>query len=153
METGLTISNGLCWSPDGTIFYLTDSHVRRIYAYRFDGDTGSIGERRVLVDLGGDLPEPDGLTIDRNGHLWSALWNGWCIAHFDTNGQEIERKPIPVQRPTSLTFGGPDLTDLYITSASVGLNQAEIQRGFQAGDLFRFAAVSSGIPSRPFESK
>jgi sugar lactone lactonase YvrE len=150
METGLTISNGLGWSPDGTTFYLTDSPQRKIYTYRFDLEAGSIADRRVLVDLGDEAVEPDGLAIDRRGHLFTALWDGWGIAHFDPQGREIERISLPVQRPTSLAFGGPELTDLYVTSASVGLSQKEIQRGFFAGDLFRVPAESPGMPAQPF---
>jgi sugar lactone lactonase YvrE len=153
METGLTISNGLAWSPDGGTFYLTDSAPRRIYAYHFDGKTGSIGNRRVLIDLSGEVAEPDGLTVDRNGDLWSALWNGWCVVHFDASGRELERIRLPVQRPTSLAFGGPDLTDLYVTSASVGLDQTEIQRGFTAGDLYRLPGRSRGLAVRRLRSE
>jgi sugar lactone lactonase YvrE len=150
METGLTISNGLGWSPDGKTFYLTDSPQRKIYAYRFDPDTGSIADRRVLVDLGGEAVEPDGLTVDRAGRLWSALWNGWGIVCFDADGRELERKRLPVQRPTSLTFGGAALGDLYVTSASVGLSQTEVQRGICAGDLFRIATDVGGLPTNRF---
>jgi sugar lactone lactonase YvrE len=152
METGLTISNGLGWSPDGATFYLTDSPERKIYAYRFDVETGSISDRRVLVDLKDEAVEPDGLAIDRRGHLWSALWNGWGIVHFDPQGRELERIPLPVQCPTSLTFGGHDLTELYVTSASVGLSQEEIQRGFYAGDLFRISTESPGMPAQLFRA-
>jgi sugar lactone lactonase YvrE len=150
METGLTISNGLGWSPDGTTFYLTDSPRRRIYAYRFDGDTGSISDRRVLVQLDEVGVEPDGLTVDRRGHLWSALWNGWGVVHFDADGREIERLHVPVACPTSVTFGGPALSDLYVTSASVGLSQQEIQRELYAGDLFRISVAAQGLPPRAF---
>jgi sugar lactone lactonase YvrE len=147
METGLTISNGLGWSPDGATFYLTDSPQRKIYAYEFDVETGSISHRRVLVDLGDEQVEPDGLVIDERGNLWSALWNGWCIVCFDPTGREVERIQLPVQRPTSLAFGGDDLTDLYVTTASVGLSQAEIRQGFHAGDLFRIASAVRGMPA------
>lgn len=150
METGLTISNGLGWSPDGKTFYLTDSPKRKIYAYRFDPESGSIDHRRVLVDLGREAVEPDGLAIDGAGHLWSALWNGWGLACFDADGRELERKALPVQRPTSLTFGGATLADLYVTSASVGLSQAEVQRGICAGDLFRISTGTSGLPTHRF---
>jgi sugar lactone lactonase YvrE len=150
METGLTISNGLGWSPEGATFYLTDSAQRKIYAYDFEVETGAISDRRILVDLSHEIVEPDGLAIDGQGNLWSALWNGWGIACFNAIGQEILRVKLPVQRPTSLTFGGTHLTDLYITSASVGLSQKEIQQGFHAGDLFRFATQFSGTPAQPF---
>lgn len=141
METGLTISNGLGWSPDDATFYLTDSAKHLIYAYDFDAKSGAIANRRVLIDLSresvdGVVVEPDGMTIDQAGNLWIALWNGWRVACFNPNGEEIHSIQLPVQRPTSVAFGGAELRDLYITSASVGLSQKEIQKGFNAGDLF-----------------
>lgn len=136
METELTISNGLGWSPDGTTFYLTDSKPHKIYAYDFDAATGSIANRRTLIDLSDAEFEPDGMTIDAEGYLWSAMWNGWCVIRFDPNGKEVLRVQLPVQRPTNCTFGGSQLTELYITTASVGLSQQEIEQGFAAGDLF-----------------
>src|SRR5262249_11778577 len=72
METGLTISNGLGWSPDDKTFYLTDSPQKKIFAYRYDPQSGTIAERRILVDLGGEEVEPDGLAVDGRGNLWSA---------------------------------------------------------------------------------
>jgi sugar lactone lactonase YvrE len=150
METGLTISNGLGWSPAGDIFYLTDSPQWKIFAYSFDAATGTIGDRRVLVDLGNEPVEPDGLAIDTQGHLWSALWDGWCVVQFDSTGRELQRVPLPVQRPTCPIFGGPALTNLYITTASVGLSQAEIQAGFYAGDLFCLPTDRIGLPAHRF---
>lgn len=150
METGLTISNGLGWSPDGKTFYLTDSPKHVIYAYPFDVESGTLGERRVLVDLGGEEVEPDGLAVDRDGRLWSALWNGWCVACFDARGHELSRVGLPVQRPTSPTFGGDTLADLYVTTASVGLGQKEIERSVEAGDLFRVVTSTAGMPEHAF---
>jgi len=150
METGLTTSNGLGWSPDGASFYLTDSEVREIYVYRFDARTGAISDRRVLINFSGEAAVPDGMTIDRRGHIWTALWDGWSIVHSDPNGQPIERIRLPVPRATSLAFGGPKLTDLYITTASVALSQTEIQRAFQAGDLFCIAGAGEGVPAAAF---
>ncbi len=150
METGLTISNGLGWSPDGATFYLTDSAPRKIYAYDFEAETGTIRDRRVLIDLSDEIAEPDGLEIDGQGNIWSALWNGWCIACFNPAGQEISRVKVSVQRPTCVTFGGSDLTDLYITSASVGLSQQEIKQGFFAGDLFCLSTQAIGLPTQRF---
>jgi sugar lactone lactonase YvrE len=150
METGLTISNGIGWSPDGNTFYLTDSPKKVIYAYDFDLTGGRLSERRVLVDLGDESVEPDGLTVDIDGRLWSALWNGWAVACFDAAGRELERIRLPVQRPTSPTFGGDTLADLYVTSASVGLSQREIERGHLAGDLFRVSTRAAGLPEHSF---
>jgi sugar lactone lactonase YvrE len=144
METGLTISNGLGWSPDHSTFYLTDSAPHKIYAYDFEVETGTIRDRRLLIDLSDEEVEPDGLAIDVEGNLWSALWDGWCIACFTPEGQELGRIKLPIQRPTSVAFGGSHLTDLYITSASVGLSQKAIQQGFYAGDVFRCSTNVSG---------
>jgi len=136
METGLTISNGLGWSPDCKTFYLTDSPKQKIYAYDFDQATGNISNRRILVDLTGERFFPDGLTIDSQGYIWSAMWNGWCVIRFSPEGKEIFRLHLSVPLVTSCTFGGEKLEILYITTASVGLSQAEIEKSFYSGDLF-----------------
>ena len=144
METGLTVSNGLGWSPDGGTFYLTDSPEQVIYAYDFEPASGRLSNRRVLVDLRGQAFFPDGLAVDREGCLWSAMWDGWCVIRFDAAGREISRVPMPVQRPTCCAFGGADLATLFITTAAVGLSEQEIERSFHAGDLFAFDAPVSG---------
>jgi sugar lactone lactonase YvrE len=150
METGLTISNGLGWSPDGTTFYLTDSPLRKIYAYRFDGATGEISDRTVVIDLDDEPVEPDGLAIDNDGNIWTALWDGWSVACFSPAGEALGRVKLPVQRPTCPTFGGPQRQTLYVTTASVGLSQQAIQQGFYAGDLFAIATPAPGLATNPF---
>jgi sugar lactone lactonase YvrE len=146
METGLTISNGLGWSPDQTLFYLTDTPTQKIYVYDYDVVTGSIGNRRVHVDLQGESFFPDGLAIDSEGYIWSAMWNGWCVIRFDPEGREVLRVPMPVPCPTNCVFGGEDLSDLYITTASIGLSQPEIQKAFYSGDVFRLKTDVVGMP-------
>ncbi len=150
METGLTIVNGPGWSPDGTTFYLTDSPRQMIYAYDFDRESGRIGDRRIHIDLTGADFFPDGAAIDRDGCIWSAMWNGWCVIQFDPDGKEIQRIPVPVSNPTSCTFGGEDLSTLYITSAAVGLSQAEIETSFHAGDVFALRTDTVGLPAHSF---
>ncbi|MBE9113983.1 SMP-30/gluconolactonase/LRE family protein [Nodosilinea sp. LEGE 07298] len=150
METGLTISNGLGWSPDGGTFYLTDSPQRKIFAYRFNGETGEISDRSVIVDFGDEPIEPDGLAIDTDGNLWSALWDGWCVACFSPTGEALGRVKLPVQRPTCPTFGGPNLSTLYVTTASVELSEKDMQQGFYAGDVFAIAVPVPGLPTNRF---
>ncbi|WOD41811.1 SMP-30/gluconolactonase/LRE family protein [Nodosilinea sp. E11] len=152
METGLTISNGLGWSPDGSTFYLTDSPQRQIYAYRFDGATGEISDRTVAIDLSDadEAIEPDGLAIDTDGNIWTALWDGGCVACFSPTGESLGRVTLPVPRPTCPSFGGPNHQTLYVTTASVGLSQQEIQQGFYSGDLFAIAAPVPGLPTHRF---
>ena len=150
METGLTVSNGLGWSPDGGTFYLTDSPARLIYAYDFEQASGRLRDRRILVDLRGQAFFPDGLAVDREGCIWSAMWDGWCVIRFDATGREMLRVPMPVQRPTCCAFGGPDLSTLFITTAAVGLGEAEIERSFQAGDLFALDTAVTGFAASRF---
>jgi sugar lactone lactonase YvrE len=148
--TGLTISNGLGWSPDRSTFYLTDSPLKTIYAFDFDLQSGSISKQRVLVDLTAESFYPDGLTVDQDGCIWSAMWDGWCVIRFDPSGKEMMRVMMPVVRPTACTFGGEDLTTLYITTASVGLSEEEIQKSFYSGDLFSLSTSTSGLPTYHF---
>ena len=150
MESGLEISNGLGWSPDNQTFYLTDSPLQIIFAYDFDAETGTLGDRRALIDLTHESFFPDGLTIDNEGCLWVAMWDGWCVVRFDPTGKEMSRIQLPVQRPTSCTFGGRDLNQLYITTASVGLSEAEIEASFWSGDLFCVETNIQGLPSNRF---
>jgi len=150
METGLTISNGLGWSPDNHVFYLTDSPLQTIWAYDFDLEAGDLANRRPLVDLSNEVFFPDGLTVDAEGCLWVAMWDGWCVVRFDPSGQEMERVRLPGQRPTSCTFGGADLDQLYITSASVGLSESEIQASVPSGDVFVMNTQTRGLPTARF---
>ncbi|WP_375513432.1 SMP-30/gluconolactonase/LRE family protein [uncultured Nostoc sp.] len=150
METGLTISNGLGWSPEQKTFYLADSPQQKIYAYDFNSVTGNISNRRIFVDLTHESFYPDGLTIDSEGHIWSAMWDGWCVIRFNPKGEEILRIKLPVQLPTSCTFGGEDLQTLYITTASVGLSQADIEKSFYSGDLFALQTDVTGLPTYDF---
>lgn len=151
IETGLTISNGLGWSPDNQTFYLTDSYRHRIYAYNFDLTSGQLSDRRVLLDFQHEPFEPDGLTIDQEGCIWSAMWDGWCLIRFDPAGQEMMRVQMPVQRPTCCTFGHNNLTTLYITTASIGLSETEIEASFYSGDVFSLQTNVTGLPTYAFQ--
>jgi len=137
METGITISNGIGWSPKDRTLYYTDSPLREIYAYDFDPDRGEIHNRRVFVRVPATEGFPDGLAVDSEGFVWSAHWDGWRITRYSPDGQVERVIPLPVQRPTSCTFGGSDLTQLYITSAWTGLSEIDRRKQPWAGDLMR----------------
>ena len=137
MATGISISNGIGWSPDDKIMYYTDSPLGVIYAYDFDLNTGSISNRREFVNVPALDGYPDGLTVDSEGFVWSAHWDGWRITRYDPEGKVERVIRMPIQRPTSCTFGGPGLDHLYITSAWTGLNDTDRREQPLAGDLFQ----------------
>ncbi|HET7215883.1 MAG TPA: SMP-30/gluconolactonase/LRE family protein [Terriglobia bacterium] len=117
LDEGFHLANGLGFSPDGSTLYLTDSAARRIYRYDYDVRSGSVRNRRTLVEVPGDEGLPDGLAVDAEGYIWSAQWYGSCIVRYDSDGKLIHRVSIPAKQTSSLTFGGPDLTDIFVTSA------------------------------------
>lgn len=143
METGIHTSNGLGWSPDRRTMYYVDTPTQLIWAYDYDLDSGAISNRRTLVDTQDEPGYPDGLTVDSEGFIWSARWDGWRISRYDPAGRRERIVELPVQRPTSCTFGGPDLSQLYITSAAA--DQA------QAGDIFRLQTEVTGMPEPTFK--
>jgi sugar lactone lactonase YvrE len=148
---GLTISNGLGWSPDGTTMYLADSGTREVYAFDFDPASGSLEHRRTLVNV--DIPgvAPDGLTVDSDGDLWVALWNGGALARFAPDGTLRETVPVPVDRPTSCAFGGRGGATLFVTTSRDGLNPAALGRQPQAGHVLRIDALGvTGPPCTPY---
>jgi sugar lactone lactonase YvrE len=150
MQPDMTGSNGLGWSPDGRIFYLTDSGEKKIYAYDFEVATGELSNRRVFVDLSDRDPTPDGLTVDEEGCVWSAQFDGSGVIRFSPEGRELERIDVPVKRTTSCAFGGRERKHLYITTASVGLSEQEIEENFHSGDLYCLTTEVVGLPFHRF---
>jgi len=108
--TGLTISNGIGWSPDASTMYLNDSGTGCVDAFRFDGPSGAISDRRSLVRIDQPGVAPDGLTVDDQGGIWVALWNGAAIHRYAPDGSLLASVQLPVERPTSCAFGGPAAT-------------------------------------------
>ena len=129
MVRDVGISNTLCWSPDDRTLYFTDFARSTIFAYDYDGASGAISNRRVLITVPAAAGQPDGMTVDRDGHLWIALWDGWAVAQFDAAGRLLRKIGLPAQRPTSCSFGGPDLATLYVTSATMLLDDAAQENG------------------------
>ncbi|MBS1850311.1 MAG: SMP-30/gluconolactonase/LRE family protein [Acidobacteria bacterium] len=118
LDEGFHLANGLGFSPDGTTLYFTDSVTRTIYAYSYDPATGQARDRRIFVKVDGNAGLPDGLTVDAEGFVWSAEWYGGCVARYDPDGKLERRIPVPAKQTSSLTFGGPQLQDIFITSAA-----------------------------------
>lgn len=150
MDFGFGVSNGIAWSPDNRTMYFTDSRRGVIFAYDFDATSSSIENRRILIEVPGINGVPDGLTVDSEGFLWSAIWGGAKIARYDPYGQPVREFMLPVTYPTSCTFGGQNLDELYITSARSPLTPSERVQEPLAGDLFRIDAHVRGLEEPRF---
>jgi sugar lactone lactonase YvrE len=150
MLTGVTISNGLDWSPDGRRMYYVDSPTRRIDAFDFDAATGAIANRRTLADVPAEAGVPDGLTVDAAGFLWVALWGGAALRRYAPDGTLERVVPLPVTHPTSCAFGGAALDELYVTSARGKLTLAERVGQPQAGGVLRLRPGVVGRPAHLF---
>jgi sugar lactone lactonase YvrE len=144
---GVTVSNGLGWSPDGTRMYYADSPMRRVDVFDYDPAVGEAFKRRVFADLSAFDGVPDGLTVDADGYVWVAIWGGGVLRRFAPDGTQDAVLQVPVSQPTSCAFGGPGMGDLYLTSASVGLTEAELKAQPLAGRLLRLRPGPVGLPS------
>ena len=130
LDDGFHMANGLGFSPDGRTLYFTDSAVRRIYAYDYNLSEGKVSNRRVFVELSDNAGLPDGLTVDTDGFVWSAEWYGSRVVRYDPSGKFEREIRTPAKQTSSLTFGGYDLTDIFITSAALSGPLSLIPRGY-----------------------
>jgi sugar lactone lactonase YvrE len=144
---GATTSNGLGWSPDGSRMYYTDSPTRRVDVFDYDQARGLPSGRRMFADLSGAGGFPDGLTVDLDGYVWVAMWDGGVLRRFTPAGELDAVVPLPVRRPTSVAFGGPDLADLFVTTASIHLSDSERHAQPLAGRLLHLRPGPLGLPS------
>lgn len=147
---GVTISNGLAWSGDGTTFYYIDSPTRRVDAFSYDAATGTIANRRTAIEIPEGAGWPDGMTIDAKDGLWVALWGGGAV-HRYVNGKLDRVIALPVSQPTSCAFGGPNLDELFITSAWKGLSTDARREEPLAGSLFRIRPGVRGTEGTAYD--
>jgi sugar lactone lactonase YvrE len=141
MERNIGVSNGPCWSPDGRTFYFSDTKNQIIYAYDFHGDDGTISNRRVLNDTR-DHGYPDGATVDAEGFLWSARWEGSCVLRIDPKGRIDRTIQVPATRVTCPVFGGADMDTLYLTTSRAHVTADVLKQYPEQGGLF---AVKPGV--------
>lgn len=148
----VTIPNGMAWSPDAQTFYFIDSPARTVVAYGYNNETGDIRDKRVVLEIPATAGLPDGMTIDSEGMLWIAHWNGWQVSRWNPHtGEQLHRIELPVANITSCTFGGDNLDDLYITTAAKGLTAEQKQAQPLAGSLFVMPGCGfTGLPASVF---
>ena len=144
------VTNLAQFSNDGRTFYTSDSVEQEILAYDHDPETGRLSDRRVFATttaLGG---YPDGGAMDAEGALWVCLWDAGRLVRYRPDGRIDRQVELPVSRPTSCTFGGPDLTTLYITSARIGIDGEALMAQSMAGGLFALEVEVPGRRQRSF---
>jgi len=135
VRDGVGCSNGMGFTTDLTTMYYTDTAARTIFRFAYNAEDGAISDETVFVRVAEGQGGPDGLTLDADGNVWSARWGGGClVCHAAKDSRELHRIPFPVPKVSSAIFGGPDLTDLYVTTA--GGDRKETDGPF-AGALFR----------------
>ena len=147
-DQGYKVTNGPSFSPSGDRMYHNDSG--RKVTYRFDMVDGQPSSRSTFLQFTERDGSPDGMTVDSEGCLWMCFWDGSCVRRFSPDGEWLETIEMPVSRPTSLAFGGRDLDELYISSASIGLDEQARQMQPNAGGLFMLKPGVQGIADVPF---
>jgi len=149
VDSGYKVTNGPAFSPDGSRMYHNDSARQLTYVFDLD-ETGNTANRRVFLEFGEGDGYPDGMTVDAEGCLWIAFWDGSAIRRYAPQGDLLQTIEMPVARPTSCTFGGPDLDRLYVTSASIGLDETALRMQPNAGGLFMVTPGVRGVADVPF---
>lgn len=147
MVTDVSISNGIAWSLDDATMYYIDTPTCGIDAFDFDADSGTISNRRCIVQIDPTDGAPDGLVVDAAGCLWVGLWEGWAVRRYGTDGELLGVVDVPVARVTKCAFGGPDLDELYVTTAAP--ENADLTQP-HAGGVFRAHTGIRGVPTQTF---
>ncbi len=142
---GITISNSICFAPDCSAAYFTDSEVKIIWRVELDREGWPVGERSVLIDLRGEDFAPDGAVCDAKGRLWSAQWMASRVAVYSEKGELLETHAIPTSQPTCPAFGGADFSTLFITTAGSHLPAELNGPEPHAGCVFQIEGVGPGI--------
>ena len=141
---GINISNGLGFTPDQKNLYYTESLARKIYKFDYNADTGEISNQRIWKEIPPNEGVPDGLTVDSEGYVWSARWEGSAVYKYAPTGENVQKIEIPAQKVTSVTFGCENMNNLYITTALDGGTKETEGEG--AGALFCIPNVGQGLP-------
>ncbi|ELR69524.1 Gluconolactonase [Fulvivirga imtechensis AK7] len=148
----ISISNGLCWSADRSTMYYVDTPTQTVQAFDYDDASGGISNGRVVVKIKDEGAFPDGMTIDSEGKLWIALWGGSGVVRYDPDtGKLLSRISVPAKNVTSCAFGGVNLDTLFITTASIGMNEEELAKYAMAGAVFAAIPGVRGVKTNFFK--
>ncbi len=150
MLDGMTIPNGVGWSPDGRTMYLVDSGPRIVRAFTFDSERGTISAGRVLVTVPEDVGSPDGMTVDAAGDLWVAIYGGGQVRRYSPDGLLLEVLTLPAKQSTCCAFAGPSLHRLYVTTATENWTDEQRRADPAAGLVYRIDTNATGRPAAPF---
>lgn len=149
--SGITISNGLAWNPDDGKFYYIDTPTMEIRSYDYDESTGELSGKSVVRVIDDGDGFPDGMTIDRDGYLWVALYAGGKVIRINPeNGNTVFEIHLPVPKPTCCTFGGINLDELYITTCRENMSGKDLEEAPLSGSLFKAKVPFSGLPVNRF---
>lgn len=149
--TGLTISNGLAWNEKINKFYFIDTLAHQIAAFDYEPETGNIQNRKIIKKINKKEGLPDGMTIDEEGCLWVALYNGGRVIRINPeNGETVFQVHLPVPKPTSCTFGGTGLNEMFITTCRENMTEEEIAEYPYSGSLFKVKLPFKGKASKRF---
>ena len=146
LDSDLSLSNGLGWSPDGSVLYSIDTIPRLVYARDYDASTGTAGPRRVLIAFDEGV-NPDGMCVDADGQLWIAIWGGGQVRRYAPSGELTRTITVPAPHTTCVTFAGPELTTMVITTATKDLSDDDLARHPLSGRLFTVDAGVRGLPA------
>ena len=152
MLDGITISNGIIWSPDHKTMYYADTPTGVVEAFDYDINSGDISNRRTVIRIANGEGGPDGITIDSEGMLWVAQWGGWKVGRYDpADGKLLDEVRVPAAQVSSCAFGGSNLDELFITTARIGITEANLKSQPLAGSLYRVKTAVKGLKADKFK--
>lgn len=144
LDNDLTLANGMGWNGDGTKFFSIDTLTQRVFVRDYNLATGATGERSVLFTVTDG--HPDGMCVDADDHLWVAIWGGAQVRRYSPTGELVQTIAVPAPNVTSVTFAGPQLDTLVITTAADGLSPDQLAAYPHAGHLFTVKPGVAGLP-------
>lgn len=146
VRSGIAISNAICFAPDGTGLYFTDTPTQQILRYPLDPQSGAVGDPTVFAALTGNA-FPDGADVDAAGRVWNAEWGSGRVTAYAPDGSQYAQIDLPVSQATCVAFGGAELDLMFVTTAREGLSEEQLACEPHAGDVFVFRPGVTGLPA------